>query len=310
MQFTAREMPLGYARMRMIGRLDSEVSARTFADFLFAQGIENEVEFQKDEGWGLWIRDEDKLERAASLLAVFRQDPEASQYRAQAKAAAGLRAERAKEEAAYQKRVRDRRHLFPPLAGYGYGVVTYGLIAISVVVFLLSNFGENRQAISGLFITSPLLAPGHGFALPEVLSGEVWRLVTPIFIHFTVLHILFNMLWLRDLGSMIEVRQGSWRLALLVLALAVGSNLAQFYWAGPNFGGMSGVVYGLLGYVWIRGRLDPGFGLYLHPATVWMMIGWFVLCAAGVLGSVANAAHAAGLGMGMAWGWLSAQRYR
>src|SRR5208282_6077781 len=113
-------------------------------------GIENEVEFQKDEGWGLWIRDEDKLERAAALLASFRQDPGAAQYRAQAKAAAGLRAERAKEEAAYRKRVRDRGRLFPPLTGYGFGVVTYGLIAVSVVVCLMSNFGDNTRSMSGL----------------------------------------------------------------------------------------------------------------------------------------------------------------
>jgi GlpG protein len=299
--------------MRLIGRLDNELSARTFGDYLFAQGIENQIEFEKDDGWGLWIRDEDKLERAAALLLAFRQDPAGSQYRLQAKAAAGLRAAQAKDQAAYEKRLRDRRHLFRPLTEYRFGVVTYGLIIISVLVCILSNFGNNARPISGLFITSWEVEYGQVVytpGLPEVRHGEVWRLLTPIFIHFGPMHILFNMLWLRDLGSMIEARQNPWRLGLLVLVLAGFSNLAQYLVSGPTFGGMSGVVYGLLGFIWIRGKFDPGSGLYLHPSTVWMMIAWFVLCFTPLLGHIANTTHAVGLGLGMAWGFVSSLRYR
>jgi GlpG protein len=104
----------------------------------------------------------------------------------------------------------------------------------------------------------------------------------------------------------------------LTLVLAVCSNLAQYYLGefylgrggSPSFGGMSGVIYGLLGYVWIRGKRDPGSGLYLHPTTVTMMIVWFFACFTGVFGSVANSAHAAGFGLGIAWGYLSSMRYR
>jgi len=73
---------------------------------------------------------------------------------------------------------------------------------------------------------------------------------------------------------------------------------------------MSGVIYGLLGYVWLRGKFDPGSGLYLHPSTVTMMIIWFFLCLTGIVGSIANVTHAVGLGMGMAWGYLSSLRFR
>ena len=118
------------------------------------------------------------------------------------------------------------------------------------------------------------------------------------------------MLWLRDLGSMIEGRQTSWHLAILALVIAAGSNLAQFYVSrSPVFGGMSGVVYGLLGYVWIRGKLDPASGLFLHQSTVVMMMIWLVLCFTGLLGPVANYAHLAGLLMGMAWGYVSSLRH-
>jgi GlpG protein len=94
--------------------------------------------------------------------------------------------------------------------------------------------------------------------------------------------------------------------------LGACSNLAQFYVGhnNPVFGGMSGVIYGLLGYVWLRGKFDPGSGLYLHSSTVTMMIVWFFFCYTGFVGRIANTAHAVGLGMGLAWGYLSSLRHR
>jgi GlpG protein len=88
------------------------------------------------------------------------------------------------------------------------------------------------------------------------------------------------------------------------------SNLAQYYYKGPVFGGMSGVIYGLLGYVWIRGKFDPASGLYLHSYNVMMMLIWFFACLFNLIPNVANAAHAVGLVVGMAWGYLSSLRYR
>jgi len=294
--------------MRLIGHLASETSARTFADYLVVQGIENRVEFETDGGWAVWVSDEDKLERAGSLLAGFQQNPSATRFQAEAKGAAKVRAERDKDEEAYRKRLRDRRQLFRPLTGYGFGAVTYGLIVLSVLVCIQSSFGRHVEPILGLFISDPT-GGGNGL-LPEIRRGELWRLLTPILIHFGPMHILFNMLWLRDLGSMIEGRQSPWYLGLMVLSIAVVSNLAQYFVSGPNFGGMSGVVYGLLGYIWIRGKFDPGSGLYVHPSTVLMMIVWFFVCMTGLLGPVANTVHGVGLGMGMAWGYLSSLRQR
>ena len=129
-------------------------------------------------------------------------------------------------------------------------------------------------------------------------------MITPIFVHFGPVHILFNMLWMFDLGGVIERTQGSPRLGVLVGITAVVGNLAQFWWAGPDFGGMSGVIYGLLGYVWIQSQLNPRSGLVLHQVVVIMMLAWFVLCWLGVIGSVANMAHTMGLISGVVLGWL------
>ncbi len=143
--------------------------------------------------------------------------------------------------------------------------------------------------------------------MAEVTAGQVWRLVTPIFVHFGLMHILFNMMWLKDLGSMIEEKHGSIFFLIMVLVMAISSNLGQFMVKGPSFGGMSGVVYGLLGYAWIRGKYDPGSGLYVSKHNVVLMIVWFFLCLTGLMGNIGNTAHAVGLGVGIIWGFISAK---
>ncbi|HST02319.1 MAG TPA: rhomboid family intramembrane serine protease, partial [Usitatibacter sp.] len=139
----------------------------------------------------------------------------------------------------------------------------------------------------------------------EIMGGEAWRIVTPMFLHFGPLHLLFNMMWLWDLGRALEILRGRAFYIGFVLATSAASNLAQYAVTGhPVFGGMSGVVYALLGYFWMQGRYNPRAGFALHQSTVIMMIGWFVLCWTGLLGPIANWAHTAGLLLGVAWGFL------
>ena len=144
--------------------------------------------------------------------------------------------------------------------------------------------------------------------LNDILRGQVWRLITPIFLHSGILHILFNMWWLRDLGTLIEYRRGSMVLGALVLLSALASNVAEFAYEALRsplpgwFGGMSGVVYALFGYVWMKGRFEPEQGMILHRQTVQLMIFWLLLCMTGVIGPIANVAHVVGLIVGMLFG--------
>jgi len=170
-----------------------------------------------------------------------------------------------------------------------YSRLTAVLMAFSVVVALLSNLGSDYQSLHFLFFSE------YRQGLPEILSGQLWRLITPILIHFGLLHIIFNMIWLYDLGSTIEQRQGISRMAILVAVTAVLSNLAQFFWSGPSFGGMSGVVYGLMAYVWVQGKFNPQVGIGLHQQIVVMMLIWFAVCWLGLVGNIANMAHTVGL---------------
>jgi GlpG protein len=298
--------------MRLIGHLPEEAGARAFGDYLYVRGVENNIEQDPGHGWAVWIVEEDRIAEATEMLAQFRTAPEDSKYRSEAKAASRLRAKEEKSQTEWEKRLRQRRHLFRPLHDYGFGMLTYALIVVSVGTFLYSKFGNDTERLSALFMTNIVHSDDYITwvkGLPEIRHGQVWRLFTPMFIHMTALHIIFNMLWLRDLGSMVEARQSSWHLLGLVLAFSALSNLVQYAWDGPSFGGMSGVVYGLLGYIWVRGKVDPGCGLYLHQSTVTMMLIWLAVGFTGFLG-IANGAHLGGLLAGMGWGYLSSLRHR
>jgi membrane associated rhomboid family serine protease len=177
--------------------------------------------------------------------------------------------------------------------------LTWALIGVSIAVALHSSFGSDEQALRALFIAASGLT-----AWQELEAGEVWRLLTPIFIHFGLLHLLFNMLELWDLGREIEARKGSRFLGGFVVAVGVAGNVAQYLVTGPSFGGMSGVVYGLLAYIWIRNRLDADANYVLRQYDVIICIGWYVLCWTGLLGPIANWDHTAGLIGGLAWGYL------
>jgi len=299
--------------MRMIGHLENESRARTFSDYLYAQGVDNEIEPDRSGAWLLWVRDEEQIGGATALLDRFRENPTDPKYERARNAANEKRALEAKQDEVARKRFFDRRKLFPATI-YGVGLLTAALVAISVAVGIFSKgaFKEHdleQRVVQPLSITEYEHDDGSAKRqsdLSEIRHGEIWRLITPIFIHFGPLHLLFNMLWLLDLGTMVERRQSARVLAALVLFIAATSNLAQHLMNGPSFGGMSGVVYGLIGYIWIRGKFDPLSGLFLHRTTVTMALVWFFLCLVEVIPHVANTAHATGLGIGVAWGYISA----
>ena len=293
--------------MRLIGHLPSETSASTFSDYLYVLGIANEVEPEKD-GWAVWIHSEDELSKATDMFKEFLGDPASPKFRKEAGRAKELRQKETEREQEIESRVMDRSKVFRATMPYGVGPLTMILLGLCMTVQVLVVGGFEERVLRELSITV-VEKSSTGFnatrGLREISSGEFWRLFTPVLVHGGWVHLLLNMMWLLDLGSMIEGRQSTGRLGLLVAFFAVGSNLGQYFLVGPFFGGMSGVVYGLLGYVWMKGKFDPSSGLFLHPHTVAMMLIWFFLCLANVIPNIANGSHAVGLAMGVVWGFLA-----
>ncbi len=298
--------------MRVIGEIQGEKTARTFGDFLYAQGIANELEAGGSDRWTIWVKSDDELTPAGDFLRLYLQNPTDERFQKAEREAAVLRRKEGEDEAAYQRRQRKAATMFQNLSGHGFGLVSYAIIFVCVAVFVITNYGINFEPVDSLWLSkhrSFAVLWKRVFDLREVWAGEVWRLLTPVFIHMNIVHIVFNMMWLASLGSLIEARQSRALLLRLVLLLGIGSNLVQFVVTGrPNFGGMSGVVYGLTGYMWIRGKFDPSSGLRLDNYTIIVSMVWFFACFTGWVGPIANGAHAGGLVIGMAWGWLASRR--
>ena len=146
--------------------------------------------------------------------------------------------------------------------------ITLTLIAISGFVAIISRLGDSPDVLQILMISQ-----FSHVGLDDVMAGQVWRLITPIFIHFGLMHLVFNMMWVWDLGRLIEVKKGALFYLCFIIVVGVTSNLAQYLMTEHAlFGGMSGVVYGLFAYVWIRGRVDRNFAASMHKTTVNMML--------------------------------------
>lgn len=184
--------------------------------------------------------------------------------------------------------------------------VTTVLLVLSICGYLLVAFNPDFSIVQ--YFTFYKLELPRGAIVPGFPSGEYWRLITPIFLHFSVLHITFNALWLWVLGHRIERIQGSARMIGLVMTMALGSDIAQSSFAAVSvFGGMSGVIYGLLGYGWMWSLLCPRRSVGIQPAVIVFMLVWLVFCIFGGArllgeGAVANAAHVGGLVMGLILG--------
>jgi GlpG protein len=291
--------------MRNIGSFANEAQARFFTDFLLSHDIRSQLEPEADRSWSVWIRDEDQIEEALAALKRFQANPTAPEFEKAPETAAKAREAEARELANYRRRVRSGRSIFPKMGGYAVGFLTFTMIVACVLIAIYSKVG-NPEWLRNLFISENLMRRD----LPEVMHGQIWRLITPIFMHASItkdpLHLIFNMMWLYQLGSMIEARQGSLFLFLFVAVSAALSNLGQYFQHGPAFYGMSGVVYALAGYIWMRGKYNPASGLYLDRQSVVILLIWLVVCYTGIVGPVANTAHVVGLLVGMAWGGAAA----
>ncbi|QDD88744.1 rhomboid family intramembrane serine protease [Pseudomonas oryzihabitans] len=188
------------------------------------------------------------------------------------------------------------------------------VLLVTLLVGLATELGDNPSVIQYLTLQPFRLVDADHLAFLDLgvslAQGEWWRLVTPIFLHFGILHLAMNALWYWELGRRVEFRQGGLMLLLLTLVFAVGSNLAQYAWSGPAlFGGLSGVLYGLLGHCWLFQWLAPNPAYRMPRGVVAMMLIWLVICLTGVFGvlgfgAIANGAHVGGLVLGCLSGLL------
>jgi len=303
--------------MRSAGTIRDKVHARRFADFLLTRGIHTRLD-AGGEGFTLWVIDEERLAEVRAELPRFLAAPDEPRYNLGREAEA-LRAQAREAELG-------RRAAVPPApavpvaarVGLMATPLALAIVALCVVVAVYTRFAPletpplTRMSIATIRRLDVARIGWNG--LEELHRGEVWRLLTPCFVHFGLLHLGFNMMWMLDVGRQIEAAHGTLALAAMVLVFGAASNYGQYIVAGPNFGGMSGVVFGLFGYVLVMSRFAPSSGLALSGPNVALMVGWFLVCMTGLVGPIANVAHGVGLALGLGVGgvmvWVHQRRRR
>ena len=282
--------------MRELTEFPTEKEAQALADRLEVAGIEADV--RQEGNYVVWILDDDSLEKAEELLRDYQPDA--------AHAAAAEKIRRKRQEDAKPKVVPGQQ----PTAKAAAGSATMLMIGISVVVAFASGLGDtSTQIIRALLVVPTFEEAGSIMAPVDLVWSEPWRLLTPMFIHFGVLHLAFNMMWLYTFGNQIESIHGTPTFLILVALSMIPGSVAQFELTGPLFGGMSGVNYGLFGFVWMQSKYTRR-GYNIENRETVILMGWLLLCTTGFVGPVANACHAIGLAVGLAAGAPAYLRFR
>ena len=267
-----------------------EQPARLLTIYLIEQGIQAEYQHSANEysHTVMLVESSDQIE-AKKLAEEFVSNPNNKKY----------------QTAAWQsgetvKLIPEKSFsLMTTIADLKQAPFTSSILVICLIIYLLAMVGVSSP-YSWLQI-QPL----------EMLkdTGQWWRILGPALIHFSVLHISFNLLWWWSLGKQIEKAFGLSSLLMLFVFSAAVSNVAQLLVSGPNFGGLSGVVYALVGCVWWLGWLKPSWGLSLPKPIVGFLLVWLVVGYLDFLPvHMANTAHTMGLICGCLFAWFLVSR--
>ncbi|PPA03728.1 rhomboid family intramembrane serine protease, partial [Pseudomonas sp. MWU12-2312b] len=115
------------------------------------------------------------------------------------------------------------------------------VLLLSLIVGIVTWLGDNLDTMRWLTFLDYHVVGEYIHFVPladSLAAGQWWRLVTPMLIHFGILHLAMNGMWYWELGRRIESRQGTVNLIGLTLLFSLASNYAQFVFSGPTlFGG-------------------------------------------------------------------------
>lgn len=278
-----------------IGALPRRDLALKFADYLNEQGIKATVKPGFGVSYSIFVANEQDISRAKLELLRFGQNPFAKAYN--------------DASWAQKRKINKERTVKSGSWGFFLGsnlfwspfTLTSVLEILCLLVFVLMLIPAGEQAMLALLSWRDLDEITYSF--------QVWRVVTPIFLHFGFLHIAFNLVMFEAFARPLERHLGSLHLFYVVLSIAIVSNALQFFFLSymTIFGGMSGVVYGVIGYMGILSRrsdlpsdmrLPPGL---LAVSVVFILLGFF-------LSGIANMCHLGGLLMGLALGFINYKR--
>ncbi|MEM0514030.1 rhomboid family intramembrane serine protease GlpG [Pseudoalteromonas sp. YIC-827] len=164
-------------------------------------------------------------------------------------------------------------------AAWQNGRTDSGLVYSGTKLNLLQRFNQLSLLVKGVSILSILIYAlfllgqfTEIFPLLQFNPAQPLSWLTPSIVHFSALHIIFNVLWWLTLGPAIERQTSKLTLLSVFILGSLVSSWAQYLMVGPNFGGLSGVVYAQVGFCWIYPLLAK-----TKPMMTKGMIGFLLL---------------------------------
>ncbi|MBL6906020.1 MAG: rhomboid family intramembrane serine protease [Pseudomonadales bacterium] len=276
--------------------LPIEVNLLRFSQLLSSQGVAHRITEESGEQV-IWVQDEPHARLLKEMLETWSFEQSSSANEASADAG---------------------QRLFNPLSvvlnlvrAFLRAPVSFILILACLLVALVSLLGTQPQRVAFLFY--PVLDNTGLFALLGSIESpwELLRSLTPMLLHFGELHLVFNLMWLWYFGRQLEVIQPRWLTITLILFCSVAGNTTQYLYTGfNNFGGMSGVVYGLVGYTWIIHRFMPRSQLRINNSMFVVFVIALITMELVASAFIATAAHVGGLLAGLLSGVGAVVLYR
>ncbi|MDC9594403.1 rhomboid family intramembrane serine protease GlpG [Xenorhabdus sp. IM139775] len=256
--------------------------AQAFIDYMATQGIHLTMRPTNEPPLvELWLEDASQRSQVERELRDFARDPLNKRYQA-----ASWQTGKSVSPFNY------RNNLNLSTLKNQSGPLTITITLLCILVWLW-------MAIAGVPDVMKWLAwPAHS---DQYLA--LWRWLSPALLHFSLTHLLFNLALWWYLGSQVEQKIGTGKLFEITIVSAIFSSWAQSLFSGSNFGGLSGVVYALIGYVWLTSEMSPKLdtsvsrGL-IAVSVIWLFVGYFNLFSF----NIANAAHVSGLIIGLLMG--------
>jgi GlpG protein len=296
--------------MLQLTEFDSKKQANRFSNFLRSEGIPNGVQ-QHDAKFELWIERNEHLDVSQTHLQAFLQNPNDAKY--QVKIVDNRRAKRRELKARYKRNFS---------RNYANNYISISLVVMAVLFFILAKYVGyrlidhfslvDRGAVLDYQFES-ILDRQSVLTLWQIFLNFIlkqpWRLLTPMFIHWNIIHLMFNGYWVYYLGGLIEKKERSWFFIVMILSAALVTNVAQFVvdYAQPS-AGLSGVVYAFFAYLWLSAKYNPMSGYWIRQDIVVWMVGWFLIGLSGYFGYVGHYSYLGGLLVGALFAYVKSSK--
>lgn len=277
---------------------DLEIDFRPFIRYLSTQGVRHRISEESGKQV-LWVATEAEAATVRQAYARWRQEPELlDELNRSWETQAGVNPVRSSVA----------NLLFRQIY---YMPITVSLTVLCLLVAVVSALGNQVGRVDFLFY--PLLNASGLFPLLADIDSlsDVLRTLTPMLLHFGEIHLVFNLLWLWYFGKQLEPVQPRTLYLMLIVLLAFISNTAQYLVLEyNNFGGMSGVVYGLVAYTWVIHNLMPRSRLMINNSMFAVFVAAMILMEVFASSLIATAAHVGGLLAGLVLGVIVVAYYR